>query len=144
MEPMRVSLRFLTCYCCWNHCGFCLTASFSVSFGVSEATWAQTRWSIWWTRASARGRGPSISKPGPFYAACATCQVMNCSCSCPVPKQTCERRFTTVQSTSHFWDHHRSDTEPERLLILLRLSHASQHLLTLTVFLVGLLQDSIH
>lgn len=42
----------------------------------TEETWAQMRWCVWLTRASAKGRGPSISKPGPFYAACATCQVM--------------------------------------------------------------------
>lgn len=52
-----------------------------------EATCAQTRWCAWSTRASARGRGPSKSKPGPFYAACATCQVMNCS------QKHCEIRF---------------------------------------------------
>lgn len=52
-----------------------------------EATCAQTRWCAWSPRASARGRGPSKSKPGPFYAACATCQVMNCS------QKHCEIRF---------------------------------------------------
>lgn len=64
------------------------------------ATWVQTRWCGWSTRASARGRGPSISKPGPFYAACATCQVMTCSRS-RLPKQAreIEIRALTVLSS---------------------------------------------
>ena len=99
VEPERVRL-------CWSpvlcfpgreilslaHCWF-----LSLCFH-SEGTWAQTRWCTWLMRASARGRGPSISKPGPFYAACATCQVMNCSCSHP-PKQPYEIRFFTVLSS---------------------------------------------
>lgn len=71
----------------------------------TEETWVQMRWWIWSTRAWARGRGPSISKPGPFYAACATCQVMNCSCFC-LPKPPYEIRFLwTVSAPTHMFNH---------------------------------------
>lgn len=72
--------------------------SLSPCFLHSEVTCLQTRWCTWLTWASAMGRGPSISKPGPFYAACATCQVMNCSCFC-LPTQSCEIRVLTVLSS---------------------------------------------
>lgn len=84
--------------CFFFFAGWSWNILFHCVFLPSEATWAQTRWCTWLTRASARGRGPSISKPGPFYAACATCQVMNCSSSC-LPKQPCKIRLLTVMSS---------------------------------------------